>query len=337
MKKQLIAGVAVLLAVTAGVSWFLLKPEESDGRLKLHGNVDIRQVSLAFEGSERIAALHAEEGDLVQAGQVLAELDTRTLRLEIARSRARINAQEQALLRLKNGTRPQEIEQARSRFEAAQAEAQLAQLEHQRLRRIADDTQGKGVSQQRLDQAAARLRVAKAQVQEQRESWALAKIGPRDEDIAQAAADLQVSRADLDLLEHDLARAQLKAPTQARIRTRLLEPGDMASPARPVLALALTDPKWIRAYVNEQQLGQVRPDQPARVFTDSFPDQAIDGRVGYISSVAEFTPKSVETEDLRTSLVYEIRILVKDPGDRLRLGMPATVYLDQAPDAGDTP
>ncbi|WMN20452.1 HlyD family efflux transporter periplasmic adaptor subunit [Pseudomonas piscis] len=337
MKKQLIAGVAVLLAVTAGVFWFLLKPEESDGRLKLHGNVDIRQVSLAFEGSERIAALHAEEGDLVQAGQVLAELDTRTLRLEIARSRARINAQEQALLRLKNGTRPQEIEQARSRFEAAQAEAQLAQLEHQRLRRIADDTQGKGVSQQRLDQAAARLRVAKAQVQEQRESWALAKIGPRDEDIAQAAADLQVSRADLDLLEHDLARAQLKAPTQARIRTRLLEPGDMASPARPVLALALTDPKWIRAYVNEQQLGQVRPDQPARVFTDSFPDQAIDGRVGYISSVAEFTPKSVETEDLRTSLVYEIRILVKDPGDRLRLGMPATVYLDQAPGAGDTP
>lgn len=337
MKKQLIAGVAVLLAVTAGGSWFLLKPGESDGRLKLHGNVDIRQVSLAFEGSERIAALHAEEGDLVQAGQVLAELDTRTLRLEIARSRARINAQEQALLRLKNGTRPQEVEQARSRFEAAQAEAQLAQLEHQRLRRIADDTQGKGVSQQRLDQAAARLRVAKAQVQEQRESWTLAKIGPRDEDIAQAAADLQVSRADLDLLEHDLARAQLKAPTQARIRTRLLEPGDMASPARPVFALALTDPKWVRAYVNERQLGQVRPDQPARVFTDSFPDQAIDGRVGYISSVAEFTPKSVETEDLRTSLVYEIRILVKDPDDRLRLGMPATVYLDQAPGAEDTP
>ena len=74
-----------------------------------------------------------------------------------------------------------------------------------------------------------------------------------------------------------------------------------------------------------------------RVYTDSFPDQAIDGKVGYISSVAEFTPKSVETEDLRTSLVYEIRVLVKDPDDRLRLGMPATVYLDQAPVAGATP
>ncbi|MGP8540153.1 HlyD family efflux transporter periplasmic adaptor subunit [Pseudomonas protegens] len=337
MKKQLIVGVAVLLVATAGVSWFLLRPEKQNDHLKLHGNVDIRQVSLAFDGSERIAALYAEEGDLVQPGQVLAELDTRTLRLEINRSKARVGAQEQALLRLKNGTRPQEVEQSKARFDAAQAQMQLAQLHMQRLRRIADDTQGKGVSQQRLDQAAARLQVAKAQSQEQRESWTLAKIGPRNEDIAQATADLQASRADLDLLEHYLARAQLKAPTQARIRTRLLEPGDMASPQRPVFALALTDPKWVRAYVNERQLGHIRADQMARVYTDSFPDQAIDGKVGYISSVAEFTPKSVETEDLRTSLVYEIRVLVKDPDDRLRLGMPATVYLDQAPVAGATP
>ncbi|WP_025131876.1 HlyD family efflux transporter periplasmic adaptor subunit [Pseudomonas sp. PH1b] len=337
MKKQWIAGVAVLLAVTAGVSWFLLRPEEQHDRLKLHGNVDIRQVSLAFDGSERITALYAEEGDLVQAGQVLAELDTRTLRLEISRSQARIGVQEQALLRLKNGTRPQEIEQSRARLDAAQAQVQLARLESQRLRRIAAETQGRGVSQQRLDQASARLQVAQAQVQEQREAWSLAKIGPRNEDIAQASADLQATKADLELLQHYLARAQLKAPTQARVRTRLLEPGDMASPQRPVFALALTDPKWVRAYVNERQLGHVRPGQVAQVFTDSFPEQSIDGKVGYISSVAEFTPKSVETDDLRTSLVYEIRVLVKDPDDRLRLGMPATVYLERSPAVGTAP
>ncbi len=107
----------------------------------------------------------------------------------------------------------------------------------------------------------------------------------------------------------------------------------MASPSRPVFALALTDPKWVRAYVNERQLGRVHPGQKARVVTDSVPERPVDGRVGYISSVAEFTPKTVETEDLRTSLVYEIRVLLDDPEDRLRLGMPATVYLDE-PGAG---
>ncbi len=333
MKKQLIAGAAVLLAIGAGASWYFLGADDSEDALKLYGNVDIRQVSLAFENSERIVALHAEEGDKVRAGQVLAELDTRTLRLRIETARARIGVQEQVLLRLRNGTRPQEVDQSRARLQAAQAEAELARLELVRLQRIAGGTDGKGVSRQSLDAAAARLKVARAEVENQRKAWQLADIGPRDEDIAQAQAELEVARADLRLLEYYLSQAQLKAPRDATVRTRLLEPGDMASPSRPVFALALTDPKWVRAYVNERQLGRVHPGQKARVVTDSVPERPVDGRVGYISSVAEFTPKTVETEDLRTSLVYEIRVLLDDPEDRLRLGMPATVYLDE-PGAG---
>lgn len=112
MKKQLIAGAAVLLAIGAGASWYFLGADDSEDALKLYGNVDIRQVSLAFENSERIVALHAEEGDKVRAGQVLAELDTRTLRLRIETARARIGVQEQVLLRLRNGTRPQEVDQS---------------------------------------------------------------------------------------------------------------------------------------------------------------------------------------------------------------------------------
>jgi HlyD family secretion protein len=112
----------------------------------------------------------------------------------------------------------------------------------------------------------------------------------------------------------------------AVVRSRLMEPGDMATPQRPVFALALTDPKWVRVYVNEADLGKVRPGLAARVVTDSQPDRPIDGKVGYISSVAEFTPKSVQTEELRTSLVYEVRVLVADTGNVLRLGQPATVH-----------
>jgi HlyD family secretion protein len=101
----------------------------------------------------------------------------------------------------------------------------------------------------------------------------------------------------------------------------------MASPLRPVFSLAITDPKWVRAYVSEPDLGKVRPGMAASVAVDSFPGRRFDGWVGFISPVAEFTPKAVQTEELRTSLVYEVRVFVKDPADELRLGMPATVTL----------
>jgi HlyD family secretion protein len=106
-----------------------------------------------------------------------------------------------------------------------------------------------------------------------------------------------------------------------------MEPGDMASPQRPVYTLAITDPKWVRAYVTEVDLGRIKPGMSATLVTDSHPDQPLKGKVGYISSVAEFTPKTVQTEELRSSLVYEIRVLADDADDRLRLGMPVTVRL----------
>ena len=145
--------------------------------------------------------------------------------------------------------------------------------------------------------------------------------------FAQAEAQLEVARAELALLRHQLSLYELRAPIDATVRSRLLEPGDMASPQRPVYALAITEPKWVRAYVPEAGLGRIRPGMGARVTTDSHPDQPVQGRIGYISSVAEFTPKTVQTEELRTSLVYEVRIYVADPRDRLRLGMPATVHI----------
>ena len=115
------------------------------------------------------------------------------------------------------------------------------------------------------------------------------------------------------------------APQDGVIRSRLMETGDMASPARPVYLIGLSDPKWIRAYVPESRLGELREGMEADVCVDSFPNEAIKGKVGYISDTAEFTPKSVQTEELRTSLLYEVRIFVDDEKNRLRMGMPATV------------
>ncbi len=333
MNKK-IAAVIILavVVIAAGSWWFYWRPTPVMDHLTLYGNVDIRQVSLAFENSDRVREMRVEEGDSVKAGQVLALLDTRSLALQAGQAKAQVGAQEQALLRLKNGTRPEEVDQLQAQVRAAEAETRQAQIRYKRMKDIATRSGGQAISKQEVDDTLATAQVAEAQLENQRKALRLAQIGPRKEDIAQAQAELEAARASLALLEHQLSLAVLKAPTDAIVRARLLEPGDMASPAKPAYTLALTSPKWVRAYVNEIQLGHIKPDMTASVRTDSHPDEAIAGRIGYISPVAEFTPKNVQTEELRTSLVYEVRILVDDPQNRLRLGMPATVdiALDKA-------
>jgi HlyD family secretion protein len=326
-KKPLILGAIVVLAGAALAAWYFDRAPVDANHLVLYGNVDQRQVSLAFAGSDRIATLNVQEGDKVRAGQVLGKLDTRTLELQIAQADADIAARQQALRRLKSGNRPEEIAQARAQVDAATAEAELAQQQFDRLQAARQTTAGRAVSQQDLDSAQSRRKVSLAQLETARKAQQLVVAGPRKEDIAQEQARVDSAVAALALLKHRLSESELKAPIDAVVRARLLEPGDMASPQRPAYSLAITSPKWVRAYVNEADLGRVRPGMAATLTTDSHPGQPLQGKVGYIASVAEFTPKTVQTDELRTSLVYEIRILADDPDDRLRLGMPVTVQL----------
>jgi len=325
---RVVLALAAAALIGGGLYWWHWRGGGQDHVLTLYGNVDIRQVALAFEDPGRIEKMGVQEGDRVQAGQVLATLDTRTLRLQLEQAAAEVAGLDQALLAMRHGSRPEEIAQADAQVTAAQAELERARLLVRRLQDTAAQTGGRAVGRQDLDNARVQMRVARAQLDARRQAQRLAKAGPREEDIARAEAQLRAAQAGRALLQHRLDLAALRAPQAAVVRSRLLEPGDMASPQRPVYTLALTDPKWVRAYVNEVELGHVRPGMRAQVYTDSAPDSPVAGRVGYISSVAEFTPKTVQTEDLRTDLVYEVRILVRDPDDRLRLGMPATVRLD---------
>jgi len=260
MNRKILAGVAIAVVGVVGVSAWLWSGNSSQKNdITLLGNVDIRQVSLAFQDSERIVEMRVEEGAKVTAGQVLAVLDTRTLELQAAQTEAQIEVNKKALLRLRNGSRPEEIGQAQARVDAATTDAKLAELDFQRMQSIAEETHGRGVSRQELDRAAATLKAARAKVEDQSMALRLAKLGPRSEDIEQAAAQLKASEESLALLRHRISLAELKAPTNAVVRSRLAEPGDMASPQKPVYALAIVQPKWIRAYVNEAQLARVRP------------------------------------------------------------------------------
>lgn len=324
-KKKAVLFLAACLLGLAAYLYHAFCQQDNQEELVLQGNVDVREVSLAFRQSDRILEMLAEEGDRVQKGQVLARLDTRELKLQLQRLNAEIAAQQSTVDKLHNGTRPEEIRQAEGNLRQAQAAAEHAAGVYQRKRDIY--TSIAGISQQELDNAyndmeakQATMSVAEAALQE-------AKAGPRQEDIAGAEAGLQALRNEQLRYIYLLSQYELQAPDDGVIRSRLLEAGDMASPSKPVFKLSLPGKKWVRAYVPETELGRVYEGQQARVYIDSLPGKAIGGQVGYISGTAEFTPKHVQTEELRTSLVYEVRVYVDDADNVLRLGMPATVRI----------
>jgi HlyD family secretion protein len=335
MKRTILIFVLVVLAGVAALGWWLNRPRNETPQLVLHGNVDLRQVELSFNNSERIAAVLVQEGDRVRQGQPLARLDTSRLEPQVAQVDAQAAAQRQIVERLRSGSRPEEIAQARANVESAKADAVNARQQYERVKSAAESSGGRAVRQQDIDNAKAALQVAEARLVVNQRALDLAIAGPRKEDIAEAEARLKANQAQLAFLRQQLADAQLVAPVDAVVRTRVMEPGEMASPQRPVFSLAVTDPKWVRAYVSEPDLGKVQPGMTASVAVDSFPNRRFDAWVGFISPVAEFTPKTVQTEELRTSLVYEIRVFVKDSADELRLGMPATVYLPQTARQGE--
>lgn len=332
--RGLLAGLLLAGALAGGLwLWWVDSQQETPRTLVLYGNVEIREVDLAFNAQERIARLLVEEGARVTSGQLLGQLETERFEHTVSQLQGEVAAQEQVVARLEAGSRPEEVRRARAEAEAALAEARDLVRTAQRFRYLAARDEA---TEDEADRAEARARAAKARLKAARETLTLALKGPRQEEIAEARATLRADRAALALAKRRLEDGFLYAPTEGVIRDRILEPGDMASPERPVYTLALTDPLWIRAYLPEPDLGKIRPGMTAWVTTDSFPEKRYAAWIGFISPTAEFTPKSVETPELRTRLVYQLRVLVCSPEGELRLGMPATVTipLDQPGDQG---
>jgi HlyD family secretion protein len=306
MSKKILVLLLVIGAMTVGgyLWWRNAEQEAANDRLTLYGNVDIREAQLAFAETEHIEEILVQEGDRVTKGQVLARLHHARLEQAVAEAEAKVAAQEQMVVRLEAGSRPEEIAQARAEVAAAAAAAESARATYERQRKM-------------LEQ----------EVTSPEAALALLLAGSRVEDIAQAKAELEARRAALALVRERLADTILYAPDDGVVRDRLLEPGDMASPQTPVVTLALTDPVWVRAWLPEPALGKVAPGMTAEIHTDSYPGKRYPGWVGYISPSAEFTPKNVESPELRTRLVYQMRIFAINPDGELRLGMPVTVTI----------
>ncbi|HQS02254.1 MAG: hypothetical protein B7Y07_01335 [Halothiobacillus sp. 24-54-40] len=313
--------------VLAGMYW-LKKPVASAANpLTLYGNIDLRQVNLAFNDAARIEHIVVQVGDAVVPGQVIATLDARRYAAALAAAKAQLAANQAVLDKLIHGSRPEDIERLRALVAADQADLTNAESTYRRIANLATQ---KMASAQDRDVARATRDAARARLQADEASLKLAIIGTRVEDIHQAQAAVDAARAQVQTAQINLDDTTLKAPSVGIVRNRIVEPGDMASPAQPIITLALTDPIWARVYLSEPDLGWVQEGMPATIISDSFPGKTFKGWVGYISPTAEFTPKTVETTTVRTDLVYQARVYACNPNHELRLGMPVTVQITRS-------
>ena len=322
----LLALVAALVVAAVATRGFGLLAKKEEGPLTLHGNVDIREVDLAFRVPGRIARIGVEEGQKVTAGQELAALDTASLEARIGEAGAQVEQARAQLLKLQHGNRPQDIGQARARVAAAAAAAQAAEEQYRRRAGLV----GPGaISRAVWDQTIADRNRARAQLAEARQALSLVRTGSRPEDVAAAGAQLHAAEAARTSAATDLRDTHLTAPLDAVVETRAQEPGAIVQAGQTVLTLAIPRPLRVRAYVSEPDLSRIGPGMPVEVTADGNP-RTYRGTIGWISPKAEFTPRSVETENLRTDLVYRLRIVVANPDDALRQGQPVTIRIPAA-------
>ncbi|MGV6873622.1 secretion protein HlyD [Pseudochelatococcus sp. B33] len=324
--------IILLVAALAGGGAYYWGSRQSGGEaLALGGNVDIREVNLSFRVAGRVAAVEVDEGDRVAADDVIARIDPEPLRQALAQTEGSLAAAEANEALLRAGTRAEDIARLKAQMEGLSAVSETARMTYDRQQSLARTNI---TSRQALDDARAARDRAIAEHEAARQAYTAAVNGARPEELAQAAAQRQAAQAQRDAAELQLRDATLLAPSPGTVLTRAVEPGTMVSAGATVVTLSLDRPVRIRAYVREPDLGRVAPGTKVLVHTDARPGEPYAGTVGFVSPRAEFTPKQVETQDLRTALVYRLRIVIDDADDRLRQGMPVTVRLASEAEPG---
>ena len=327
LPRRVIAVVALVGGLAVGghaLGWFGNGGGEP---LKLYGNVEIREASLGFRVGGRIAQWLVDEGDVVQPGELLVRLDTAPLRARLDGAEARLVAANAAVTRDADGSRPQQVSAAVADADAAVAN--LAEARRQYDRRNALYAKG-FLGKADLQTAEATVTTAAARVDSANAALSLAREGVRAEDRDATRAARGAAAADVRAASTDLADSEIRAVERGQVMTRAQEAGAIVAPGQTVLTEALTQPVRVRAYVAEPDLPRIHPGMKVRVTTDGT-GQVWQGVIGFIAPQAEFTPKSVETEQLRTDLVYRLRITVDDPAGGLRQGQPVTVLVDGEP------
>lgn len=323
-RPALILVAATAVVVACAIAYALSVHRTQPGELTLYGNVDIREVSLGFRVGGRLATLTVDEGDVVQAGQVIGRLDAEPYERELREARAQAASLKARWALLHSGYRSEDIAQARATLADRMATLADAQKTYKRQ----EELKGTGaVAERAYDDALAARDEASALVHVAEQNLAELERGYRQQEVAEAQANHERAEASAAQAELRLEDTTLRAPADGVILTRAAEPGAILAAGTTVFTVSLSHPVWARVFVNEHDLGNVAPGQAALIYTDSRRDRPYHGIVGYVSPTAEFTPKNVETPELRTALVYRARVIVQDADRGLLQGMPVTVKL----------
>ena len=303
------------------------QPASPEGPLVLSGNLELVDARLSFKYPGRVAERLVDEGQRVKAGQTVARLDDSEQIQEVALRRAELGAAQALLAELEAGSRPQEIAAAEAVLRSAQAERERAELDFIRQEEL---LRRNAIPAREFESARAQLRVAEARVAEARERSRLIQAGPRPETILQARARTEQAAASLALAQTRLDQARLVSTVDGVVLSHHAEAGEFVAAGTPVVTVADTVHMWVRAYLNETDLGRLRLGQKVTVRTDAAANRTHEGTVVFISSEAEFTPKTVQTAKERVRLVYRVKVDVLNPRDELKTGMPADVIVPVA-------
>lgn len=339
MKKRIrIALVFVVLALAGTFAYRTLNHRDNSSAIPISGNIEVTEARMSFRIAGRLDRRLVDEGDAVKAGQIVARLDHADQQLAVTQAEANLGYARAVLAELEAGSRSQEIETARAEYERALAAEKTAvvYLDQARidLDRYAVLFREGGVSRKAfenystLHESAKNAREeARARVAAALEQLDLRRAGPRQEAIDQARAKLAAAEESLKLARQQLSYTELPAPADGVVLSTAAEDGEYLNPAAPVLTIGQTSRPWLRAYVNESDLGRIKLNQEVSVTTDSFPGRTYPGRISFISSQAEFTPKTVQTFEERVKLMYRIKIDLDNPEGELKPGMPADAVI----------
>lgn len=322
MNKKKIIPVLVIIVAASVIIFKNIEKRIShiSNNIKVSGNIEITDSELGFKIPGKIEKRLVSEGQRVKEGEKIANLDSSDLENEKNLRIAEVNLAEAQLAELNAGSRPEEIAQAAAAVKTISSEVERLKADYSRQNEL---HKRKVIADREYEASRASYEAALSRLKEANEKLTLYKKGARSEKIDQAIANLQHAKAALELSETRLGYADLYSPISGMILSHHVESGEYVGPGSPVVTVGDLEHSWMRAYISETDLGSVKQGQKAIIKTDTWPDKEFEGKVSFISSQAEFTPKTVQTEKERVKLVYRIKIDIPNPQMELKPGMPA--------------
>ena len=317
----------LLLAIGGAVVYFhpqWFRKPTVENVLKLSGNIEAHESLVSFKVTGRIIALPVEEGMTLKSGDLLARLDSDDYRQQVAEDESAIRVRDRQLALGLAGSRTQDIEAAKQAILDAQADLEQKKKDYARYQALYEKDEIPG---QTRDLAATNITRAQATCDRAQQIYNELVEGTRKEELAVEHSNVQQADQNLQMSRIRLAYTVLRAPFNGVVLVRQAELGEVVSPGTPIVTLADLDHLWVRVYVPETDLGKVHWGQVVDVRTDTYPDRIYHGRISFISSQAEFTPKSVQTEKERVTLVYRVKVDVENPNRELKPGMPADAFI----------